>query len=179
MSAHHCLRSHSPLKTVFGKIVDTNQAYCNTYKTNAVATHHGGAGQPLDRDIDVTREAPEAADTDIEDMQDFHPVETDHLEDLEHNKPARLTAITRGLDDLYQQVQAEEGQPSEALNHRERKLQRLSISLNPPAPTEPLGEVIRHYRNTVSSAQTQTNLTNSLLQDIVVFNGHDTTQLKD
>ena len=61
----------------------------------------------------------------------------------------------------------------------ECKLQRLSISLNPPAPTEPLGEVIKHYMNNLCSAQKQTNLTNSLLQDIPVFNGHDTTHLED
>ena len=106
-------------------------------------------------------------------------MDTNHFEDLEHNNPARLTAITRELDDLCQQVQAEEGQPSEALNHIERELQRLSISLNPPAHMEPLGEVIKHYTNTLCSAQKQTNLTNSLLQDISGFNGHDTTQLED
>ena len=63
----------------------------------------------------------------------------------------------------------------ETLNHIENELQRLSISLNPPAPTEPLGEVIKHYMNTLCSAQKQTNLTNFLLQDMPVFNGHDTT----
>ena len=47
-----------------------------------MATHHGGLGQPLGRDIDVTRKAHEAADTDVEDTQDFHPVDTDHFEDL-------------------------------------------------------------------------------------------------
>ena len=104
---------------------------------------------------------------------------TNHFKDLEHNNPGRLTAITMELDDLYQQGQAEDGQPSEALNHIEQELQRLSISPNPPAPTEHLGEVIRHYTNTLCSAQKQTNLTNSLLQDISVFNGHDTTQLED
>ena len=87
-----------------------------------MATHHGGLGHPLDRDIDITREAHEAADTDIEDMQDFHPVETDHLGDLEHNNPARLTAITRELYDLQQRIQAEKGQPLEALNHIEWEL---------------------------------------------------------
>ena len=55
----------------------------------------------------------------------------------------------------------------------------MSIPLNPPAPTEPLGEVIRHYTNTLCSAQKPTNLTTSLLQDMSVFNGHDTTQLED
>ena len=163
MSAHCSLRSHSPLKTVFGKIGDTYQAYCNTYKTHTMATHHEGSGQPLDRDIDVTREA---ADADIEDTQDIHPIETDHFEDSEHNNPTRLTAINRELDDLCQQVQAEEGQPSEALHCIERELQRLSISLNLPACTEPLGEMIKHYKNTLCSAQKQTSLTNSLLQDI-------------
>ena len=39
--------------------------------------------------------------------------------------------------------------------------------------------MIRHYTNTLCSAQKQTNLTNSLLQDILVYNGHDTTQLED
>ena len=45
-------------------------------------------------------------------------MDTAHFEDLEHNNPTRLTAITSKLDDLCQQVQAEEGQPSEALNCR-------------------------------------------------------------
>ena len=178
MSAHHSLTWCSPLKTVFGKVGDNYQAYCNTYKTHSMATCHGGLGQPLDRDIDVTREAHEAAGTDTEDTQDYHPVETDHFEDLEHSNPTRLTAITRELDDLCQQVQAEEGQPSEALNYIEGELQRLSISLNLSACTEPLGEVVKHYANTLCSAQKQTNLTNSLLQDISLFNGHDTTQLE-
>ena len=66
ISAHCSLRSHSTLKTVFEKLGDTYQAYCNTYKTHAMATLHGGSGQPLDRDIDVTREVHETTDTDIE-----------------------------------------------------------------------------------------------------------------
>ena len=96
------LRLHSPLITVFGKFGDTYQAYCNTYKTHAMATHHGGSGQPLGGDIDVTRDAHKTADTDIENTQDFHPVETDHFEDLQHNNPAKLTALTREVDDLCQ-----------------------------------------------------------------------------
>ena len=31
-----------------------------------MATHHGGLGQPLDRDIDVTREVHKNTDTEIE-----------------------------------------------------------------------------------------------------------------
>ena len=41
---------HVPaLKTVLGRIRDTYQAYCNTFKTHTMATYHGGSRQPLDR----------------------------------------------------------------------------------------------------------------------------------
>ena len=102
MSVCCSLESHLPLKTVFGKLGDTYQAYCNTYKTYAMATHNGGSGQPLDRDIDVTREVHKTTDTDIENTHDFHPVNTEHFEDLQHNNPANLTALTKEVDDLCQ-----------------------------------------------------------------------------
>ena len=50
-----------------------------------MATHHGGLGQPLDRDIDETEEAHKTTNTDIENTQDFHPVEPDHFDNLQHN----------------------------------------------------------------------------------------------
>ena len=55
MSACCSLRLCSLLKTVFGKIGDTCQAYCSTYKTHDMATCHGGLGQPLDRDTKATQ----------------------------------------------------------------------------------------------------------------------------
>ena len=81
---------------------DTYQAYCNTYKTHTMVTCHAGLGQPLDGDIDVTREAHKTTDTDIKNTQDFYPVDTDHFEDLQHNNPTKLTALTREVDDLHQ-----------------------------------------------------------------------------
>ena len=71
-----------------------------------MATHHGGSGSPLDRDTDITREIPTTTVTNVENRQAFHPVETDHFEDLEHNNHTNLTALTREVDDLHQQVQA-------------------------------------------------------------------------
>ena len=74
-----------------------------------MVTHHGGSGQLLDRVTNVTREEQPVVDTHIEVQQDFHPKDTDHFEDLGHNIPTRLTAITKKLDDLHQRIQAEEG----------------------------------------------------------------------
>ena len=98
----------SPLKTVLGRIGDTYQVYCNTYKTYTMSTHHGGSGQPLDTDTSMTREEQPDVDANVEVQQDFHPKDTAQFEVLEHNNPTRLTAITRELDELYQRIQAEE-----------------------------------------------------------------------
>ena len=66
MSACCSTRMHSLLETGLGEIRDRYQAYCTTYKTHAMATHHRGAGCPLDRGIDILAEDPEHADIDNE-----------------------------------------------------------------------------------------------------------------
>ena len=76
-----------------------------------MATHHGGSGQPLDRDAAMTRK-----DINVNIPQDFHHEEIDDFENVEHENPTSLAAITRELDDLHHQVQAREGQPAEALH---------------------------------------------------------------
>ena len=49
MSAYCSVRSQSPLKSELNKIGDSYQTYVNAYKTHAMATHHGGTGQPPER----------------------------------------------------------------------------------------------------------------------------------
>ena len=75
MSACGNVRLHSPLKTVLNRLGDTYQAYCNTYKTHAMATCHGDSGHPLDRDATTT-----GKDTDVDILQDFHHEDTDDFE---------------------------------------------------------------------------------------------------
>ena len=67
-----------------------------------MATHHGGPGNPLYCNIDVTTENQTTTNNNIENTQDFHPVEMDHFEDLECNCPTELTALTREVEDLCQ-----------------------------------------------------------------------------
>ena len=91
-------------------------------------------------------------------------------------------ALTREINDLCQWVEAKEGQPAENLDHMNQELQNLSLVLQPqppPTPTEPFGEVIYQYTDTLCTTQKQTNLTNSLLQDIPVFNEYDSIKLED
>ena len=50
-------------------------------------------------------------------------------------------------------VQTTKGQPTEAINHMEHKLQRLSLVLCSSAPPEPLDDVLQQYTETLCSAQ--------------------------
>ena len=64
------------------------------------------------------------------------------------------------------------------------ELQNLSLMLRAqptatPVPTEPFGEVVHQYADTLSTIQKQANLTKFLLQDIVIFNEHDSTKLEE
>ena len=97
------------------------------------------------------------------------------LSDILHSSQANFTVLTREINSLCQCVEAREGQAVEGLDCIEWELQNLSLALrvqltSTPAPSEPFGEVICQYTDTLGTIQKQTNLTNSLLQDIVVFN---------
>ena len=171
MSACQNLRSGSFLKTVFNRLGDTYQAYCNTCKIHAMATHHECSGQPLDRNA-----TPNGKDTDVNIPYDYHHEDTGDFESIEQDNHANLATLTGKLDDLHHRFQAGEGQPTEALYHIECELQRLSIALHPSAPPEPLNDVLKQYTDILCSAQNQTN---TLIQDIPIFNGNDSIQLED
>ena len=109
MSARHSTRMHSSLKTVLGKIGDRYQAYCTTYKTHTMATHHGGARHPLDRGINLHAEDPEHADIDIESTHSSDttaalggPEAEGHPKDPVYNNHTKFTALTREINDLHQ-----------------------------------------------------------------------------
>ena len=44
---------------------------------------------------------------------------------------------------------------------------------------EPLGEVLQQYTDTLCTTQKKTSFVNTLLQDIAIFNGNDSSQLED
>ena len=93
MSAHCNLRSHSPFKTVLNKLGDSFQTYVNTYKIHAMATHHRGTGQTLERDP-----TPHNQDTDV--PSEYHHEDMDNFENVEHENHTTQKALTRELDHL-------------------------------------------------------------------------------
>ena len=92
MPAHYSLTLHYPLKSVLNKIGDSYQTYYNTYKTHAMATNHGGAGQPLDRDPNLPQQDTDLTSNHLEDIDNF--------KNVEHENHTTMKALTRNLDDL-------------------------------------------------------------------------------
>ena len=110
-----------------------------------------------------------------------------HLSNLIPNTQADLNILTREIHSLQQCLEAREGQPVEGLDHIDHlgwELGTLSLTLSMQSastltPTEPFGEVVHQYMDMLCTAQKQTYLTNSLLQDIVIFNEHNSTKLEE
>ena len=72
-----------------------------------MATHHGGAGQPSDRDPNLPEQDTDIPSDHLEDMDNF--------ENVEHESNTTLKALTRNLDDLWHRVENAEGQHMEAI----------------------------------------------------------------
>ena len=110
-----------------------------------------------------------------------------HLSDLLPNSHVNLDILAKEIKSLKQCIEAREGQPVEGLDHidrLERELQNLTPMFraqltSSQSPTEPFGDVVHQYTDTLCTMQKQMNLINSLLQDITVFNEHDPTKLEE
>ena len=125
-----------------------------------MATHHRGAGHLIARD-NLHIEDPEATGMDNNSESISGSDATVALVGLEAegntdellpSNEAMLTALTREINDLFQWVEAGEGQPVESLDHIEWELQNLSLMLQPqppPTPMEPFREIMCQYTDTL------------------------------
>ena len=64
----------------------------------------------------------------------------------------------------------------DAISNLECKLNRLALTLHPPTTPKPIEEVLHQYTNTLCTAQKKTSFVNSLLQDIAILNGNNSSQ---
>ena len=143
----------------------------------------------MNRGLDILTEDTEHTDIDNDSTHSSDAAVTlgdseavGHLECPAYGNQGRLTVLMREINDLNQRVAAGESQPVETLECIQLELQNLSIAIHqpqPPAPAEPFGKVLCQYTDTLCSSQKQSNLMNSLMQDIPVFNEHDSTKLED
>ena len=79
-----------------------------------MATHHGGAGKPLERDA-----TQNGKDSDANILHNYHYEDMDNFENIEQENHINLATLTQELDDLHHRVQAGEGQPTQTLHYIE------------------------------------------------------------
>ena len=151
------LKTHSPIKRLFHKLENPIQTYINYHKTHTMATHFGGVG-------DTSMENPETQDLDNVSEDDFQ----------DENIVQKLLHET---EHLKQTIEDRDNNPREAIHQIEQRLNRLTLTLYPPA--DPIEDMLDKYTKTLCTTQKKTSFESSLLQDIPTLNGQDSSQLED
>ena len=134
-----------------------------------MATHYCGIG-------DTSMNNTESQDIDS-DSQDNYQGDVIDQEHIEFDPPVTLKHLTHKMEQLRQTVKDKDNDPRDAIKHLEQKLNQLAITLCPS--TEPFGEVLNKYTDTLCDGHKKMSLENSLLQDIPILNGNDSSQLED
>ena len=122
-----------------------------------MATHFGGIG-------DTSMENPET--------QDMDNVSEDAFQDV--NIVQRLLHKT---EHLKQVIEDRDNGPREAIHELEQRLNRLTLTLH--CSDDPIENVLDKYTETLCTTQKKTSLESSLLQDIPILNGQDSSRLED
>ena len=157
MLTHWWLQTHSPIKRLFNKLENSIQTYINYHKIHAMAIHFGGVG-------DISMENPET--------QDVDNVSEDDLQDENIVQKILCKAAC-----LKQFVDYRDNESMEAIHDLEQRLNRLKLTLH--HLDIPIENMLDRYTETLCTAQKKTSLESSLLQNIHILNGQDSSQPKD
>ena len=117
---------------------------------------------------------PESQDIDSDSQDNYQGNDQEHII---LDPPVALQHLTCKMEWLRQTVKDRDNDPMDAIKHLEHKPNQLDITLCPS--TEPIEEVLNKYTDTLCNAQKKTSLENSLLQDIPILIGNDSSQLED
>ena len=109
-------------------------------------------------------------DTSVEnpDTQDMDNISED--ENIIHK-------LLHETEHLKQVIEDRDNDPMEAIHELEKRLNRLTLTLH--CSDDPIENVLDRYTKTLCTAQKKTSLESSLLQDIPILNGQDSSQLED
>ena len=151
------MHNHSPIKRVFNKLENSIQTYINYQKTHTMATHFGGVGN-------TPMENPKTQDVDNVSEDESHD------EDLIRQLLCKTTHLKQFVEDR-------DNEPREAIHDLEQRLNELTLTLH--CQDTPIENMLDRYTETLCTAQKKTSLEISLLQDIPILNGQDSSQLED
>ena len=151
----HC-QSRSPIKRLLNRL-NSIHTYVNYHKTHTMATHFGGVG-------DTPVEFPRIQ-------------ETDKIREGESQDEDLMRQVLTETANIKQFVEEKYNEPREAIHEIEQRLNDLTLALC--CQNTPIENVLDRYTKTLCTAQRKTSLESSLLQDIPILNGQDSSQLED
>ena len=122
-----------------------------------MATHFGGVGN-------TPMENPKTQDV-------------DNISEDESQDEDLIRQLLCKTAHLKQFVEDRDNEPREAIHDLEQRLNELTLTLH--CPDTPIENVLDRYTKTLCTAQKKTSLESSLLQDIPILNGQDSSQLED
>ena len=152
-----CCQLHSPIKRLLNKLENSFHTYVNYHKTHAMATCFGGVGNTP--------------------VENHNTQEVDNVSEDESQDEDLIRQLLCKTADLKQFVEDKNNEPREAIHDIEQRLNDLTLALH--CQNTPIENVLDRYTETLCTAQKKTSLESSLLQDIPILNGQDSSQLKD
>ena len=103
--------------------------------------------------------------------------ETDNISEDESQDEDLIRQLLTETVDIKQFVEDKYNEPKEAIHEIEQRLNDLTLALH--CQNTPIENVLDRYTETLCTAQKKTSLESSLLQDIPILNGQDSSQLED
>ena len=122
-----------------------------------MATHLGGVGNTL--------------------VDNHNTQEIDNVSEDESQDEDLLRWLLCNTADLKQFVENKNNEPREAIHDIEQRFNDLTLALH--CQNTPIENVLDRYTETLCTAQKKMSLESSLLQDIPILNGQDSSQLED
>ena len=103
--------------------------------------------------------------------------ETDNVSEDESQDEDLIRQLLLETADIKQFVEDKNNEPREAILDLEQSLNDLTLALC--HQNTPIENVLDRYTETLCTVQKKTSLESSLLQDIPILNGQDSSQLED
>ena len=110
-------------------------------------------------------------------VEDPRTQETDNISEGESQDEDLMRQVLTETANIKQFVEEKYNEPREAIHEIEQRLNDLTLALH--HQNTPIENVLDRYTETLCTVQKKTSLESSLLQDIPILNGQDSSQLED
>ena len=110
-------------------------------------------------------------------VEDHRTREVDNVSEGESQNEDLMRQVLAKTANIKQFVEENYHEPRETIHKIEQRLKDLTLALH--HHNTPIENVLDRYTETLYTAQKKTSLESTLLQDIPILNGQDSSQLED